>query len=168
VIGKVQRGDRVSGLLHYLYGPGKANEHLNPHLVAAWDDPAGLEPTLAASGRRDFRHLTELLDQPLTAAGVTDRTRTIWHCSLRTAPGRRRGVPGRQRSQSGEGHSSTDTQTGHALPPDCLAPSVRAYGVQSRAGGPVPPDRRRGRPSTNSTRGTIGPTGGGPAGAACT
>ena len=48
VIGKVSvpRGKRVEPLIWYLYGPGKKNEHTDPHLVAAWRDPAGLEPPI--------------------------------------------------------------------------------------------------------------------------
>ncbi len=37
MIGRVYRGGDVGGLLRYLYGPGRHNEHENPHLVAAWD-----------------------------------------------------------------------------------------------------------------------------------
>ena len=44
VIGKVIRGTNVRRLLYYLYGPGKANEHTDPHLVAGFGDPAELEP----------------------------------------------------------------------------------------------------------------------------
>ncbi len=29
MIGKVMRGRRAGGLLYYLYGPGRANEHVN-------------------------------------------------------------------------------------------------------------------------------------------
>src|SRR6185312_17010867 len=37
VIGRVlARGSNLAGLLYYLYGPGKACEHVNPHLVAGW------------------------------------------------------------------------------------------------------------------------------------
>ncbi|HEU5475183.1 MAG TPA: hypothetical protein VFV67_31450 [Actinophytocola sp.] len=32
-----KRGSNTCGLLRYLFGKGKANEHTNPHLVAAWD-----------------------------------------------------------------------------------------------------------------------------------
>jgi hypothetical protein len=32
VIGKVLRGGNAGRLLYYLYGPGKANEHTDPHL----------------------------------------------------------------------------------------------------------------------------------------
>src|SRR5438309_104642 len=43
MIGKVIRGTNVGRLLCYLYGPGKANEHTDPHLVAGFSDPADLE-----------------------------------------------------------------------------------------------------------------------------
>jgi hypothetical protein len=35
-----QRGLRVGGLLRYLYGPGKREEHTNPHLVPYGTAPA--------------------------------------------------------------------------------------------------------------------------------
>lgn len=89
MIGKVSRGDRVAGLLHYLYGPGRANEHTNQHLAAAWDSPTRLEPAHLPDGRYDLRRLADLLQQPLAASrsggALTDRP--VWHCSLRTAPG---------------------------------------------------------------------------------
>ena len=44
MIGKVTRGTNVRRLLYYLYGPGKANEHTDPRLVAGFGDPAELEP----------------------------------------------------------------------------------------------------------------------------
>jgi len=34
LIGKVLRGTRVAGLIWYLYGPGRHEEHIDPHLVA--------------------------------------------------------------------------------------------------------------------------------------
>ena len=54
-------------LLYYLYGPGKANEHTDPHLVAGFGDPAELEPERLRGGYRDFRRLAGLLNQPLAA-----------------------------------------------------------------------------------------------------
>ena len=40
MIGRVlKRGSRVAGLLYYLYGPGKARAHSNPHLVSSWRHP---------------------------------------------------------------------------------------------------------------------------------
>ena len=39
MIGKVLRGGRPDGLIRYLYGPGRHEEHTDPHIVAAWRDP---------------------------------------------------------------------------------------------------------------------------------
>ena len=89
MIGKVTRGRQVGGLLRYLFGPGRANEHTDAHLVATWDgDVSGLEPGLSVTGQRDIRHLTRLLEQPLAAA-VRTPPRPVWHCAVRTAPGDR-------------------------------------------------------------------------------
>jgi hypothetical protein len=44
VIGKVSapRGIRVEPLIRYLFGPGRHEEHLDPHIVAGWRHPAEL------------------------------------------------------------------------------------------------------------------------------
>jgi hypothetical protein len=79
------RGRRVGGLLRYLYGPGKREEHVNPRIVAAWEGAgalAALEPPVGASGKRDFRCLIDLLEQPLRAARHAPK-QTVWHTSLR-------------------------------------------------------------------------------------
>ena len=89
MIGKVTRGTRVGGLLRYLYGPGKANEHVDPHLVAAWDDGIA-EPVDLGDGRWDVRTLAALLEAPVRAPGDDVDDRPVWHCSLRAAPGDRR------------------------------------------------------------------------------
>ena len=73
-------------LLCYLYGPGKANEHTDPHLVAGFSDPADLEPRIRANGARDFRRLTRLLTQPLAAVAGSGYPQPAWHCSVRAAP----------------------------------------------------------------------------------
>jgi hypothetical protein len=88
VIGKigVPRGERVAGLLYYLYGPGRCEEHTDPHLVAGWRHPAELEPPLRPGGSRDFRRLTGLLNQPHDALGPRGLARPVWHCALRAAP----------------------------------------------------------------------------------
>jgi hypothetical protein len=89
VIGKVGRGMEVAGLLRYLFGPGRANEHTDPHLVASWDAvPHALEPQLSSGGGRDIRQLTGLLSQPVSASGRPP-AKPVWHCSVRTAPGDR-------------------------------------------------------------------------------
>jgi hypothetical protein len=88
VIGKISvpRGERVVGLLYYLYGPGRCEEHTDPHLVAGWRHPAELEPPLRPDGSRDFRLLTGLLNQPHVALGPRGLDRPVWHCALRAAP----------------------------------------------------------------------------------
>ena len=89
MIGKVLRGTRAGRLLYYLYGPGKANEHTDPHLVAGFRDPAELEPPRRPDGSRDFRRLTGLLAQPLAALKGPGYDEPVWHCSVRAAPGDR-------------------------------------------------------------------------------
>jgi relaxase-like protein len=86
LIGKVLRGTRVAGLIWYLYGPGRCEEHTDPHLVAGWRDPAELEPVLRADGTRDFRRITGLLNQPLAALGRRGFDKPVWHCVARAAP----------------------------------------------------------------------------------
>jgi hypothetical protein len=87
VIGKVTRGTNVAQLLRYLYGPGKANEHTDQHLVAGFGDPAELEPERRSNGSRDLRRLAGLLNQPQAALNGSNYDKPVWHCSLRTAPG---------------------------------------------------------------------------------
>jgi hypothetical protein len=90
MIGKARpRGSRVSGLIYYLYGPGRNEEHTDPHLIAGWRHPAELEPPLRQDGHRDFRHLTGLLQQPHDALGERGFDCPVWHCSVRAAPGDR-------------------------------------------------------------------------------
>jgi hypothetical protein len=89
MIGKVIRGTNVGHLLHYLYGPGKANEHTDPHLVAGFGDPAELEPSRRTNGSWDLRRLTGLLIQPLAALDGSNYSKPVWHCSVRAAPGDR-------------------------------------------------------------------------------
>jgi len=89
VIGRVYRGARAGGLLRYLSGPGRHNEHTDPHLVAAWDGdtdaaPAALEPPLAEDGY-DVRPLAAELDAPLAYAPPRRTAQHVWHCPLRLA-----------------------------------------------------------------------------------
>jgi hypothetical protein len=89
MIGKVVRGSNVGGLLRYLYGPGQANEHTDPHLVAGFGDPQELEPDRRADGSRDLRRLTGSLLQPLALDPFGGPEKPVWHCSVRAAPGDR-------------------------------------------------------------------------------
>ncbi|MFF3976588.1 mobilization protein [Streptomyces sp. NPDC001828] len=79
-----KRGKRTIGLLYYLYGPGKAEEHVDPHLVASWDHCA---PDPGRDAEVTYKELQQLLDQPL--ALLTDRQRAkphVWHLSVRNGP----------------------------------------------------------------------------------
>ncbi|MGC4808654.1 relaxase/mobilization nuclease domain-containing protein [Micromonospora sp. DT233] len=84
MIPKVTYGTRVRGLLEYLWGPGKAEEHINPHLVAGYDDASLLTP-----GRHDrdgerwsLDELAARLDAPQIAAGERGVKQYVWQCSL--------------------------------------------------------------------------------------
>ena len=89
MIGKVLRGTHAGRLLYYLYGPGRANEHTDPHLIAGFADPGGLEPGRRRDGSRDFRRLSGLLAQPLAALAGPGYPKPVWHCAVRAAPGDR-------------------------------------------------------------------------------
>ncbi|MFD8672614.1 relaxase/mobilization nuclease domain-containing protein [Streptomyces seoulensis] len=80
-----QQGSNTLGLLHYLYGKGTHEEHIDPHLVASFDGMApnpGRDPAVT---NRDLQHL---LDQPLSLLDAGRRPdKHVWHCSVRAAPG---------------------------------------------------------------------------------
>ncbi|WP_169514749.1 relaxase/mobilization nuclease domain-containing protein [Actinomadura atramentaria] len=85
MIAKVIRGTRVQGLIRYLYGPGRFNEHRDPHIVAGFDDPARLELPVR-DGRRDYRRLDGLMRQTLAVLGDRNHDRPIWHVPVRAHP----------------------------------------------------------------------------------
>lgn len=93
MIGKVTRGKNVGGLLRYLFGPGRTNEHTDPHLVASWlgDDPAalaGLEPTFDGT-RPDVADLAARLALPMQLRPeAVDKP--VWQSSMRVTEGDRR------------------------------------------------------------------------------
>jgi len=87
VIGKVcPRGQDVAGLIRYLYGPGRREEHTDPHIIAGYRPPGDLEPPLRGNGSRDFRRLAGLLRLPHDALGKWGYAKPVWHCSMRAAP----------------------------------------------------------------------------------
>ncbi|MFD8090946.1 relaxase/mobilization nuclease domain-containing protein [Streptomyces malaysiensis] len=87
MIAKISSGKDTAGLIRYLYGPGRANEHTDPHLVASWD---GFAPDPGRSN--DFNATRKLLvadlDLRLHQAKRLGRTpkQHVWHCSLRASP----------------------------------------------------------------------------------
>ncbi len=83
-----KRGANLAGLLRYLYGPGRDEEHVNPRLIASWEGSGGpqlMEPPIAA-GRRSFTRLVAIMEAPLLAL-ENPPAAPVWHCSLRLAPG---------------------------------------------------------------------------------
>ncbi|MGY0488289.1 relaxase/mobilization nuclease domain-containing protein [Streptomyces sp. WG-D5] len=84
----ISTGGRTYGLLAYLYGPGRRDEHTDPHLVTSW------MPELAPDPGRDraatLKQLADTLDLPVLAVPEGRRPlRHVWHCPVRTAPGDR-------------------------------------------------------------------------------
>ncbi|WP_073947186.1 relaxase/mobilization nuclease domain-containing protein [Streptomyces kebangsaanensis] len=78
-----KRGQRTLGLLYYLYGPGKYEEHTDPHLVASWDHNA---PDPGRDESATLKQLQQLLDQPLENIDATERPKKhVWHLSVRNA-----------------------------------------------------------------------------------
>ncbi|SCE05019.1 relaxase/mobilization nuclease domain-containing protein [Streptomyces sp. DvalAA-19] len=79
-----KQGSNTLGLLHYLYGKGTHEEHVDPHLVASFDGMApdpGRDPSVT---KKDLQHL---LDQPLALLDADQRPdKHVWHCSVRAAP----------------------------------------------------------------------------------
>ena len=77
----ITRGSDFPGLLRYLVGPGRENEHAEPHLVAgdqamlSWWDDAELNADAA-------RHIAAHLDAPRRELGVEVAGGHVWHCSL--------------------------------------------------------------------------------------
>ena len=66
-------GKDVGGLLRYLYGPGKANEHVNPRVVGSWDgDNAAHQPEKNLSRDGSYGHSTRELARELSYPVTTD------------------------------------------------------------------------------------------------
>lgn len=88
----IGRGSRTHGLLVYLYGPGRREEHTDAHLVGSWDgfapDP-GRDTSPDPDPRATLARLTAALDLRVKQAGDRAPAKHVWHCSVRTAPGDR-------------------------------------------------------------------------------
>ncbi|MGW2281661.1 relaxase/mobilization nuclease domain-containing protein [Streptomyces sp. NPDC001770] len=87
----VSTGSDSRGLIAYLFGPGRRDEHTNPHIVAAWDmvgapDP-GRDP--AATYTQLARRLDHHVDLRTRELGGKKPPQHVWHCPVRTAPGDR-------------------------------------------------------------------------------
>lgn len=80
MITKITRGDDLGGLVRYLTGPGRSNEHTAPQVVAASQGvhvPIGVE--LSAEDRQA---LVDQLDLPAKTFGSEVKGGYVWHLSL--------------------------------------------------------------------------------------
>ncbi|MFE8939560.1 mobilization protein [Streptomyces sp. NPDC007872] len=79
-----KRGSETIGLIRYLYGPGTHEEHIDPHLVAAFDP---LTPDPGRDPSATYKQLERLLDQPVNALPSGRRPKKhVWHLSVRASP----------------------------------------------------------------------------------
>ncbi|MCX2178968.1 relaxase/mobilization nuclease domain-containing protein [Streptomyces sp. SKN60] len=76
-------GHKTRGVLNYLFGPGRANEHTDPHLVASWD---GFAPDPGRDPDATVAQLSAVLDLRVKQAGHKAPKSHVWHCSIRAAP----------------------------------------------------------------------------------
>ncbi|QHC21400.1 relaxase/mobilization nuclease domain-containing protein [Streptomyces sp. GS7] len=92
MVPKIRRGSRTHGLLVYLYGPGKRDEHIDAHLVGSWDgfapDP-GRDTSPDPDPKVTLARLAAALDLRVKQAGTKAPAQHVWHCSVRTDPGDR-------------------------------------------------------------------------------
>ena len=137
MIGKVLRGQRPRGLLYYLFGPGRREEHPDPHIVAGWRDAAELESPLHPDGRRDFRQLAGLLNQPQAALGPRGLRQPVWHCVVRVAPGDRQLSDEEFFARVQEAGVLVRTRLSTRHPGQVTGYAVALDGDTARAGGPV-------------------------------
>lgn len=80
-------GSKTYGLLAYLYGPGRRDEHVDPHLVASFD---GFAPDPGRDPGASLKQLQSVLDMRVDQLGRARRpSKHVWHCSVRTDPGDR-------------------------------------------------------------------------------
>lgn len=81
MIPKISKGDKPIGLMKYLVGPGRANEHTDPHLIngspliMAWHDDVQLsaEAAVGIAGELDLNRRVFEFEPD---------TKHVWHCSL--------------------------------------------------------------------------------------
>ncbi|MFI9155668.1 relaxase/mobilization nuclease domain-containing protein [Streptomyces sp. NPDC053367] len=81
---KARDGTDTWGLLDYLYGPGKRDEHTDPHMVASWDDPYVEDP--ARSLNMTIADLALILDAPVHALLCKRPARHVYHVAVRNPP----------------------------------------------------------------------------------
>lgn len=75
------RGAHTYGLVAYLLGPGRTNEHVEPRVIAGWMPQPWLNLPGRSDGRpgHDVRGLVTALDEPVRAAGDRAPARYVFH-----------------------------------------------------------------------------------------
>jgi hypothetical protein len=100
VIPNVTRGGKTHGVLLYLVGKGKRDEHENPHLVAGSPEATRMSEVSKPLEHSDAVALARFLDEPREAFGtrvtiaerdkdgrlIGARDAHVWHCSLSLHP----------------------------------------------------------------------------------
>ncbi|WP_327246787.1 relaxase/mobilization nuclease domain-containing protein [Streptomyces sp. NBC_01320] len=87
----VSTGSDTRGLIVYLFGPGRRDEHTDPHIVAAWDMAGAPDPgrDSEASYTLLAKRLDHHVDLRTRELGGKKPPQHVWHCPVRTAPGDR-------------------------------------------------------------------------------
>ncbi|MGG7575958.1 mobilization protein [Streptomyces sirii] len=85
MIADITHGKNARDLLTYFYGPGLANEHTDPHLVASWNRAAP-DPGRSADPQGARDQLLAALGLGDGQAGDGTSVRQVWHCRIYTAP----------------------------------------------------------------------------------
>ncbi|MEV8016900.1 mobilization protein [Streptomyces sp. NPDC086554] len=87
----VSTGSDTLGLINYLFGKGRRDEHTDPHIVAAWDMADAPDP--GRNPNATYTHLARRLDHHVDLRtrelGGKKPPKHVWHCPVRTAPGDR-------------------------------------------------------------------------------
>ncbi len=83
----VSTGSDTRGLIVYLFGPGRRDEHTDPHIVAAWDMVGAPDP--GATYTELAKRLDHHFDLRTRELGGKKPPKHVWHCPVRTAPGDR-------------------------------------------------------------------------------
>jgi hypothetical protein len=95
MIPRVYNGWKPGGLISYLMGPGRAEEHRRPRVIATWDgQDAAWQPALTGPGEWDFDlgPVVRAMRAPAVVAGLPNgddgsgRRGYVWHLSVRNAP----------------------------------------------------------------------------------
>lgn len=87
----VSTGSDTRGLIAYLFGPGRRDEHTNQHIVAAWDMTGAPDPGRDPEATYTLlaKRLDHHVDLRTRELGGKKPPRHVWHCPVRTAPGDR-------------------------------------------------------------------------------